>query len=143
MTREDLTKAMRWKIAEYMAEDRLEDINSKLEDVIVKDTLYTRYIKRWLDIIIALIALICTFPINICIGVITFFDVGRPIFFKQERVGKNGKVVLLCQLFQYRVKLVTVRTMPLHKQHHLPVGQVNLPAITETEPAGSRLFCPG
>lgn len=102
MTREDLTKAMRWKIAEYMAEDRLEDINSKLEDVIVKDTLYTRYIKRWLDIIIALIALICTFPINICIGVITFFDVGRPIFFKQERVGKNGKVFYLVKFRNMR-----------------------------------------
>lgn len=49
--------------------------------------------------------------------------------------------MLLCQLLQYRVKLVTVRAMPLHKQHHLPVGQVNLPAVAEAEPAGSRLFC--
>ncbi len=55
-------------------------------------------------------------------------------------VGKNGKAVLLCQLFQYRVKLVTVRAMPLHKQHHLPVGQVNLPAVAEAEPAGEPAF---
>lgn len=41
------------------------------------------------------------------------------------------------------VKLVTVRATPLHKQHHLPVGQVNLPAVAEAEPAGSRLFCSG
>lgn len=54
-----------------------------------------------------------------------------------QGVGKNGKAVLLCQLFQYRVKLVTVRAMPLHKQHHLPVGQVNLPAVAEAEPAGA------
>ncbi len=33
-----------------------------------------------------------------------------------------------------------VGAMPLHKQHHLPVGQVNLPAVAEAEPAGSRLF---
>lgn len=49
-------------------------------------------------------------------------------------VGKNGKAVLLCQLFQYRVKLVTVRAMPLHKQHHLPVGQLTcLPLLRRNQ----------
>lgn len=36
----------------------------------------------------------------------------RPYPLTIQGVGKNGKAVLLCQLFQYRVKLVTVRAMP-------------------------------
>lgn len=92
MDRTELTKAMRWKLAGYLAEDRLYDINQNLEPVKVKDTVYTRYIKRLIDIVISLIICIITLPINLVIGIITFFDVGRPIFFKQDRVGRNGKI---------------------------------------------------
>lgn len=92
MDRSELTKAMRWKLAGYLAEDRLHDINQNLEPVKVKDTVYTRYIKRLIDIVISLIICIITLPINLVIGIITFFDVGRPIFFKQDRVGRNGKI---------------------------------------------------
>jgi lipopolysaccharide/colanic/teichoic acid biosynthesis glycosyltransferase len=92
MEKKELTKAMRWKIADYMAKDRLDEINKKVEEVKVKDTIYTRYIKRIIDIIISLIACIVTLPINLIIGVITFFDVGKPIFFTQERLGKDGKI---------------------------------------------------
>lgn len=92
MEKTELTKAMRWRIADYMAEDRLDVINQKVETVKVKDTVYTRYIKRLIDIIVSLIACIVTLPVNLIIGVITFFDVGNPIFFMQERLGKNGKI---------------------------------------------------
>lgn len=99
MEKSELTKAMRWKVADYMAEDRLPEINKNLEPVAVKDTLYTRYIKRLLDIIFSLVACVITLPINLVIGVITIFDVGRPIFFKQERLGKDGKVF---QIIKFR-----------------------------------------
>lgn len=99
MEKSELTKAMRWKIADYMAEDRLEEINKRLEPVKVKDTIYTRYVKRFFDIVFSLIACIVTFPINLMIGIVTFFDVGRPIFFKQERLGKDGKIF---QIIKFR-----------------------------------------
>ena len=65
-SRDDLTKAMRWEIAEQLAEDRLEQINKSLDDVKVKDSFYTRHGKRLLDIILSLIAIIITLPIQCC-----------------------------------------------------------------------------
>jgi lipopolysaccharide/colanic/teichoic acid biosynthesis glycosyltransferase len=92
MEKTELTKNMRWKIAEYLAEDRLNEINRRADAVYVRDSLYTRYIKRLIDIIVSFCACIITLPLNLIIGVITYFDVGRPLFFRQERLGKNGKV---------------------------------------------------
>lgn len=89
--RADLTKAMRWQIADWLAEERLTDINANLEPVHPKQSIYSKYIKRLIDIIVSFIALFVTLPINLIIGIITFFDVGRPIFFLQERAGKDGK----------------------------------------------------
>ena len=90
-TKEMLTKAMRWKIADWLAEERLDDINAALEDVKVPDTFYVKYGKRMLDFVLALAAFTVTLPINAVIGIVTCFDVGFPIFFKQTRIGKNGK----------------------------------------------------
>lgn len=91
MDRDMLTKKQRWRIADLMAEDRLHIINATCEVVKVKDTFYTRYAKRALDVVFSLVALLVTLPINFALGVITYFDVGRPIFFRQERAGKDGK----------------------------------------------------
>ena len=87
----DLTKDQRWKIAEKLAEDRLEAINDRLEEVIIPRTFYARCGKRLLDIIVGFIACVICLPINIMIGVITLLDVGRPIFFTQKRTGKDGQ----------------------------------------------------
>jgi len=57
-----------------------------------QETIYSRYIKRALDILISFPIVVLTAPINLIIGTVTFFDVGRPIFFRQRRAGKNGKV---------------------------------------------------
>lgn len=60
-----------------------------------RNTLYTRYVKRAIDIVVSSAALIVTLPINVFVAVGTYFDVGRPILFKQERLGKDGKVFTL------------------------------------------------
>ena len=91
MERERLPQALRWKIADWLTEDRLAIVNSMQDKVVFKETFYTKYGKRALDIVFSLIALIITLPINLLIGIVTFFDVGRPIFFSQTRTGKNGK----------------------------------------------------
>jgi lipopolysaccharide/colanic/teichoic acid biosynthesis glycosyltransferase len=92
MDRADLTKSQRWEIADRLAEERLEKINEQCETVkISTHTFYMCYVKRTIDIIVSLAALIVTLPINLVIGIITLFDVGRPIFFKQLRIGKDGK----------------------------------------------------
>ena len=92
MEKSDLTKKMRWEIADRLAAERLDYVNSISESVTPRNTFYTRFVKRTIDIVVSLVVLIITFPINLIIGIITVFDVGFPIFFKQERVGKDGKI---------------------------------------------------
>ena len=41
------------------------------------------------------VALVLTLPINLVAAVMTLKDVGRPIFFKQDRVGKDGRLFKL------------------------------------------------
>lgn len=92
MDKDKLTKVQRWEIADRLAADRLDIINERLEEVHIKDTVYTRYIKRIIDIIVSAIVLLITLPVNILIGIVTFFDVGFPVFFKQKRTGKDGRL---------------------------------------------------
>lgn len=49
-------------------------------------------IKRILDIIISLIGLIMLSPFLIIVSILIYFKLGSPIFFVQERVGKNNKI---------------------------------------------------
>ena len=90
-----LTKDDRWKIADKLAEDRLDSINLGLEDVSPSKTFYAQYGKRIIDVVISVIALLVTLPFNLTLGIITFFDLGAPIFFAQKRAGKDGKVFTL------------------------------------------------
>jgi lipopolysaccharide/colanic/teichoic acid biosynthesis glycosyltransferase len=48
-------------------------------------------LKRAVDILLSLIAMIILLPFMIIISVIVYFKLGAPIFFIQERPGLNGK----------------------------------------------------
>ena len=78
-------------IADYLKKRNLAKTNSESKKVNVKTTLYSKFIKRVLDFTVALIAFTLLLPFNTIFGICTFFDVGRPIFFLQTRLGKNGK----------------------------------------------------
>lgn len=52
-------------------------------------------IKRILDFILSLIALIILLPVFLIIGLAIKLDSKGPIFFKQERLGKDGEVFLI------------------------------------------------
>lgn len=80
-------------LGDYFIRERLEQVNSICNEIDFKDTYYTKYVKRLFDIIISVLALIITLPINLVIGVVTYTTLGRPLFFTQERVGKNGKII--------------------------------------------------
>lgn len=79
------------EIGRRLASDRLEHVDAIQTPAVQSTSFYSQYIKRCLDVAIALVALVITFPVNAVIAVVTFFDVGSPIFFKQTRVGRNGK----------------------------------------------------
>lgn len=86
-----LSDEMKGKLAELIRKKNIDHTNYQAELIYSPNTFYTRYAKRWFDVFFAAIALVITLPINIVIAVITYFDVGRPIFFSQQRTGKDGK----------------------------------------------------
>lgn len=68
------------------------------EKVVVKDSFYTRAGKRILDIIISFCALIILLPILLLAILVTYLDVGRPVIFRQYRIGKGGKRFVIYKL---------------------------------------------
>lgn len=78
-------------VAKEVAADNLAFVNENDKSVTPKNSIYARYIKRLLDIVISAIALLITLPINLVLAIVTYFDVGRPIIFRQKRIGKDGK----------------------------------------------------
>jgi exopolysaccharide biosynthesis polyprenyl glycosylphosphotransferase len=51
-----------------------------------------KIVKRAMDIIVSLVALIIFSPVILVVSLGIIFDSGRPVFFLQDRVGVNGKV---------------------------------------------------
>lgn len=54
--------------------------------------MYIRFIKRWADLILALMAIIILSPIFLALAVLIRIKLGSPVIFKQERPGKNEKI---------------------------------------------------
>ena len=57
--------------------------------------MYARYIKRFLDLILSLLALIILMPVMIVIYILVRIKLGSPAIFKQQRPGKNEKIFTL------------------------------------------------
>lgn len=54
--------------------------------------MYKKYVKRILDIILSLLAIIILSPLLIIISILVLIFMGWPILFKQPRSGKNEKI---------------------------------------------------
>lgn len=54
--------------------------------------MYQRHIKRWLDFLISLAAIVCLSPIILTVAILVRVKLGKPVLFTQMRPGKNGKV---------------------------------------------------
>lgn len=63
-----------------LARDNIQKANNNLCPIYPRSGIYARYIKRLLDILISLLAITIIFPINIVLAVLTYMDVGSPIF---------------------------------------------------------------
>ena len=57
--------------------------------------MYAKYIKRILDFIISLIALIVLSPVLLVVAILVRIKLGSPIIFKQQRPGKDEKIFTL------------------------------------------------
>ncbi|AJG40159.1 polyprenyl glycosylphosphotransferase [Thermotoga sp. RQ7] len=58
--------------------------------------------KRILDIAVSLIALAVFSPIMLVVGIIIYLEDGRPVVFRQKRVGKDGKTFIIYKLRSLR-----------------------------------------
>ena len=57
--------------------------------------MYAKYVKRILDFLISLIAIIILSPIYLIVAILVMFKLGSPVIFKQKRPGKDGKIFTL------------------------------------------------
>ncbi len=59
--------------------------------------MYQRYIKRLLDIILSLAAIVLLGPLLIVVAVLVRIKLGSPVIFHQERPGYHEKIFKLCK----------------------------------------------
>lgn len=61
------------------------------------------FIKRAIDILFSFFGLVILLPITIIISILVYSQDRGPIFFRQERIGKNGKTF---QIFKFRTMVI-------------------------------------
>ena len=61
--------------------------------------MYAKYIKRLLDIVLSLIAIIVLSPVYLIVAIVVRIQMGSPILFSQDRIGKDEKVF---KLYKFR-----------------------------------------
>lgn len=72
--------------------------------------MYKTFIKRILDIFLSLIGSIILIPIFALIGIVIYIDDPGPIFFKQQRVGKDKRLFWLHKFRSMKVKTPDIPT---------------------------------
>ena len=82
------------------------DINLNL------DTFYSQRLKRFSDISIGIISLFICIPIWIIIGILIKLDSKGPIFYRQKRVGRDGKIFYINK-FRSMVSDAEAKTGPV------------------------------
>lgn len=78
-------------------------ISEELDYSIVNDSFLFKIYHRVLDIIIGIVGLVISIPILIIFGIMIKKEDGGPIFYKQDRLGKDGKVIFIYKLRSMRV----------------------------------------
>jgi sugar transferase (PEP-CTERM system associated) len=63
---------------------------------------WTRFMKRLIDLPLAIALAIVSFPLMILTAVAVWLESGRPILYCQERVGENGRPFTLCKFRSMR-----------------------------------------
>lgn len=59
---------------------------------VAKGGIYRKYIKRLLDFILSLLAIIVLSPVFLVVAILVRINLGRPVIFKQKRPGLNEKI---------------------------------------------------
>lgn len=68
------------------------EIKSKIKPIIQNGGIYSKFIKRPMDFILSLLAIILLSPILLIVALLVKIKLGSPIIFKQDRPGLNEKI---------------------------------------------------
>lgn len=82
---------------------------------------YSKGIKRILDFVLAIIALIILSPILFLISMSILIEDGRPVIFKQKRAGKDAKEFVI---YKFRSMPKGVKNIPSAQAINLPITKV-------------------
>ncbi len=89
-----------------MTDEELQIVcNVVKEFVMLKKTIYTAFFKRFLDIVLSVVALIILSPVMLVLGILVRCKLGSSVLFTQERPGKNEKIFKL-----YKFRTMTNKT---------------------------------
>lgn len=61
--------------------------------------MYRNHVKRWMDFILSLLAIICLSPVFLVTAILVRKKLGSPVIFKQKRPGKDEKIF---ELYKFR-----------------------------------------
>lgn len=79
------------RMAAFLKEKNLGNANSMAKEVKPKNSFYTRFGKRALDLLIITPIIIILSPVYLVLAILSLIDVGRPIIYKQTRYGYKGR----------------------------------------------------
>jgi len=80
-------------------------------------------LKRWIDIVGSLTLIVLLFPLLMLAGLLVLLDVGRPIFFWQERLGWKGRSFLIYKFRTLRAPFDSAGNPALGKRQPSAVGR--------------------
>lgn len=88
-----------------------------------------KYVKRILDILFSFILIILLFPLIIIVGIITYIDLGRPIFnLIKEREGLHKKTFIM---YKYRTKVINNTGIPEYTKVSSIIDKLRLNEILQ------------
>ncbi|MBR8823889.1 putative sugar transferase EpsL [Fusobacterium necrophorum] len=70
--------------------------------------MYCNFIKRLIDIVFSIVFIFCFWWVYVILFILIFYKIGRPVFFKQNRPGKDEKIFTMYKF----------RTMTNNKDSH-------------------------
>ena len=80
-------------------------------------------LKRWIDIVGSLTLIVLLFPLLMLAGLLVLLDVGRPIFFWQERLGWKGRSFLIYKFRTLRAPFDSAGNPALGSRQPSAVGR--------------------
>lgn len=65
--------------------------------------MYKKFMKRFLDLVLSIMAFIILMPLMLIIYTLVRVKLGKPAIFKQQRPGKDEKILLYTNLEQWQM----------------------------------------